>query len=158
MEIILPNKAIFDTELQFDNQTQECQAYFFEVMNASEPTTIVDEFNRPLKQTWTVDSIGFEVSRITEYATQCGDWNFSNQYHVTVRKEWHEDKNIQIIIDSDDFVNLTKDYPDFVASELKARPSYSENKFNYQYLEFLLEEHKQILLSYNTIINYKDGI
>ena len=67
MEITLPNKAVFDTELQFENQTQDCQSYFFEVMNASEPTTIVDEYNRPLKQTWVVDAIGFEVSRISEY-------------------------------------------------------------------------------------------
>ena len=91
MEIILPNKAIFDTELQFDNQTQECQAYFFDVMNASEPTTIEDSFKRPLKQTWTVDSIGFEVSRITEYSHDSDSWNFDKQYHVTVRKEWRKD-------------------------------------------------------------------
>ena len=68
MEIKLPNNAIFDTELQFENQTQECQAYFFEVMNASEPATVLDDYQRPLKQTWNVDSIGFQVSRITEYS------------------------------------------------------------------------------------------
>ena len=63
MEIVLPNKAIFDTELQFENQTQECQAYFFEVMNASEPFVIEDSWLRPLVQIWEVRAIGFNVQR-----------------------------------------------------------------------------------------------
>ena len=98
MEIILPNKAVFDTELQFENQTQDCQSYFFEVMNASEPTTIVDEYNRPLKQTWGVDAIGFQVSRISEYQDNSEDWCLQHQYHETVRSSWHEDKIYQIIM------------------------------------------------------------
>jgi len=36
MIIKLPNNAEFDTEKSFDNQTQDCQDYFFEIMNASE--------------------------------------------------------------------------------------------------------------------------
>ena len=48
MEIKLPNKAIFDTELQFENQTQECQAYFFEVMNSTESVDVFDSFDRYL--------------------------------------------------------------------------------------------------------------
>ena len=156
MEIILPNKAIFNTEKAFDNQEQDCQDYFFEVMNASEPTTITDDFNRPLTQSWEVTSIGFEVVRITEYATRCGDWNFKNQYHVTNRTAWHEDKEYQIIMHSLQLAKLTKDYPDFVYSEGQKRETYIEGDHIYQYNDIVLPEHRVILESYGIIINQKD--
>lgn len=155
MTIKLPNNAEFDTDLDFDNQTQDCQAYFFDVMNASEPTTIVDDFNRPLKQTWNVDAIGFQVARITEYATQCGDWNFSNQYHKTIRNAWHKDKAFQIIMNSLQLAKLSKDYPDFVYSENKKRESYIEGDYIYQYTDVVLDEHRAILESYDILINSK---
>ena len=155
MIIKLPNNAEFDTEKSFDNQTQDCQDYFFEIMNASEPTTIVDSFKRPLKQTWDVNAIGFQVARITEYATQCGDWNFSNQYHETIRSAWHEDKAFQIIMDSLQLAKLSKDYPDFVYSENKKRESYIEGDYIYQYTDIVLDEHRVILNSYDILINSK---
>ena len=155
MEIILPNKAIFDTEISFENQTQDCQAYFFEVMNASEPTTIVDEYNRPLKQTWNVNAIGFDVSRITEYENQSGDWNFKTQYHVINRKAWHEDKIYQIIMSDSQYAIISKENIDFVYAEAKKRESYLENGYIYQYTDVLLEEHRLYLESKGIIINTK---
>lgn len=155
MEIILPNKAIFDTEISFENQTQDCQSYFFEVMNASEPITIADEYNRPLKQTWNVNSIGFDVSRITEYENQSGDWNFKTQYHVTNRTAWHEDKEYQIIMSDFQYAIISKENIDFVYQEAKKRESYLENGYIYQYTDVLLEEHRLYLESKGIIINTK---
>lgn len=155
MEIILPNKAIFDTEIQFENQTQECQAYFFEVMNASEPTTIEDSFKRPLKQTWNVDAIGFEVSRITEYSHDSDSWNFDKQYHETIRKEWHEDKIYQIIMSDSQYTIISKENIDFVYAEAKKRESYLENGYIYQYTDVLLDEHRLYLESKGITINTK---
>ena len=155
MIIKLPNNAEFDTEKSFDNQTQDCQDYFFEVMNASEPITIEDSFKRPLKQTWNIDAIGFQVSRITEYATQCGDWDFSNQYHETIRKEWHEDKNYQIIMSDGQYAIISKENIDFVYAEAKKRESYLENGYIYQYTDVLLEEHRLYLESKGITINTK---
>ena len=155
MEIKLPNNAIFDTELQFENQTQECQAYFFEVMNASEPATVLDDYQRPLKQTWNVDAIGFEVSRITEYSHDSDSWNFDKQYHVTVRKEWHEDKIYQIIMSDSQYTVISKENIDFVYAEAKKRESYLENGYIYQYTDVLLDEHRLYLESKCIIINTK---
>jgi hypothetical protein len=155
MEIKLPNNAIFDTELQFENQTQECQAYFFEVMNASEPATVLDDYQRPLKQTWNVDAIGFEVSRITEYSHDSDSWNFDKQYHVTVRKEWHEDKIYQIIMSDSQYTVISKENIDFVYAEAKKRESYLENGYIYQYTDILLDEHRIYLESKGITINTK---
>ena len=155
MEIILPNKAIFDTEISFENQTQDCQAYFFEVMNASEPITIVDSFQRPLNQTWNVNAIGFDVSRITEYENQSGDWNFKTQYHVINRKAWHEDKIYQIIMSDSQYAIISKENIDFVYAEAKKRESYLENGYIYQYTDILIEEHRLYLESKGIIINTK---
>jgi len=156
MERLLPNNAIFDTELQFENQTQECQAYFFDIMNASEPTTIEDSFKRPLKQTWNVDAIGFEVSRITEYSHDSDSWNFDKQYHETIRKEWHEDKIYQIIMSNEQYTVISKENIDFVYAEAKKRESYLENGYIYQYTDILLDEHRIYLESKGIIINQKD--
>lgn len=155
MIIKLPNNAEFDTEKSFDNQTQDCQNYFFEIMNASEPTTIVDSFKRPLKQTWNVNAIGFEVSRITEYNHSSTAWNFDKQYHETIRKEWHEDKVYQIIMNSLQLAKLSKDYPGFVYAENKKRESYIEGDYIYQYTDVVLDEHRAILESYDILINSK---
>ena len=155
MKIKLPNNAEFNTDLDFDNQTQDCQEYFFEIMNASEPTTIVDDFQRPLKQTWNVDAIGFQVARITEYTHSSTAWNFDKQYHEISRKEWHEDKAFQIIMNSLQLAKLSKDYPDFVYSENKKRESYIEGDYIYQYTDVVLDEHRTILESYDILINSK---
>ena len=155
MEIILPNEAVFDTELQFENQTQECQAYFFEVMNASEPTTIVDEFQRPLTQTWNVNAIGFDVSRISEYQDNSEDWCLQHQYHKTVRSSWHEDKIYQIIMSDFQYAIISKENIDFVYAEAKKRESYLENGYIYQYTDVLLEEHRLYLESKGITINTK---
>lgn len=156
MIIKLPNNADFDTEKSFDTQTQDCQDYFFEVMNASEPTTIVDSFQRPLTQTWNVNAIGFDVSRITEYRNQDGAWNILNQYHETNRTAWHEHKEYQVIMHSLQLAKLTKDYPDFVYSEGQKRETYIEGDYIYQYNDIALPEHMVILESYGIIINQKD--
>ena len=155
MIIKLPNNAEFNTDLDFDNQTQDCQEYFFEIMNASEPTTIVDDFQRPLKQTWNVDAIGFQVARITEYTHSSTAWNFDKQYHETIRSAWHEDKSFQIIMNSLQLAKLSKDYPDFVYSENKKRESYIEGDYIYQYTDVVLDEHRVILESYDILINSK---
>lgn len=155
MIIILPNKAIFDTELQFDNQEQDCQNYFFEVMNASEPTTIVDEFHRPIKQSWIVDAIGFSVTRISEYQDNSDAWTLQHQYHETVRSSWHEDKIYQIIMSDFQYAIMSKENIDFVYQEAKKRESYLENGYIYQYTDVLLEEHRMYLLSKGVIINTK---
>ena len=156
MIIILPNTAEFDTELDFENQTTLCQEYFFYVMNTTEPTTILDEFNRPLTQTWEVLSIGFTVSRNSEYLTQGSAWNLKNQFHTTERKAWHEDKEFQIIMSTLQFAELSKDYPDFVYVENKKRNSYIENDFIYQYTDTLLPEHRAVLEDYGITINNKE--
>ena len=155
MEIILPNKAIFDTEISFENQTQDCQAYFFEVMNASEPITIVDEYNRPLKQTWIVGAIGFAITRISEYQDNSDAWTLQHQYHVTERNAWHEDKIYQIIMSDFQYAIISKENIDFVYAEAKKRESYLENGYIYQYTDVLLEEHRLYLESKGIIINTK---
>ena len=158
MEIILPNKSIFNTEKSFDNQTQDCQDYFFEVMNASEPTTIVDDFNRPLTQSWEVLAIGFEVVRITEYATQCGDWNFKNQYHVTNRTAWHEDKEYQVIMSEEQFTEISLENIQFVYDEANKRKTYKEGVYLYQYPDVVLPEHRAYLESKGVKIYDKNQI
>ena len=100
MIIQLPNNAEFDTDLDFDNQTQDCQEYFFEIMNASEPFVIEDSWLRPQVQIWEIRAIGFNVQRFTKYATKSGSWKFEKQWHMTQRSEWHEDKSFQIIMNS----------------------------------------------------------
>ena len=155
MEIKLPNNAVFNTDLEFENQTSDCQEYFFEVMNSTESVDVFDSFDRPLKQTWNIDAIGFQVSRISEYQDNSDAWTLQHQYHETVRSSWHEDKNFQIIMSDAQFTEITREQSEFVYEESKKRQSYSENNYVYSYTDIILPEHRMFLESKGVIINEK---
>ena len=52
MEIEIKNGVIFDIEKKFTEQTQECQQYFYDIMNSEQPDIRNDDFNRPIVETW----------------------------------------------------------------------------------------------------------
>ena len=52
MEIEIKNGVIFDIEKKFTEQTQECQQYFYCIMNSEQPDIRNDDFNRPIVETW----------------------------------------------------------------------------------------------------------
>ena len=81
MEIEIKDGVIFDTKKSFNEQTQECQNYFYGIMDSEQPDTRNDDFNRPIVETWFLrDELkNFAIVRESMYKAEEYDWNMINQ-------------------------------------------------------------------------------
>ena len=81
MEIEIKESVIFDTDKSFNEQTQECQQYFYGIMNSEQPDIRNDDFNRPLVETWFLrDELnGLAIVRESTYEADEYNWNMTNQ-------------------------------------------------------------------------------
>ena len=81
MEIEIKEGVIFDTEKSFNEQTQECQNYFYGIMNSEQPDIRNDDFNRPIVETWFMRDVlkDFAIVRESAYQKQEADWHLQSQ-------------------------------------------------------------------------------
>ena len=81
MEIEIKESVIFDTDKSFNEQTQDCQNYFYGIMDSEQPDTRNDEFNRPIVETWFMrDELkDFAIVRESTYKADEYNWNMTNQ-------------------------------------------------------------------------------
>ena len=81
MEIEIKEGVIFDTDKSFNEQTQDCQNYFYGIMNSEQPDTRNDEFNRPIVETWLMrDELkDFAIVRESTYKADEYNWDMTNQ-------------------------------------------------------------------------------
>ena len=81
MEIEIKEGVIFDTEKSFNEQTQECQQYFYGIMDSEQPDIRNDDFNRPIVETWFLrDELkDFAIVRESTYKADEYNWNMTNQ-------------------------------------------------------------------------------
>ena len=81
MEIEIKESVIFDTDKSFNEQTQECQNYFYGIMDSEQQDIRNDEFNRPIVETWFMrDELkDFAIVRESTYKADEYNWNMTNQ-------------------------------------------------------------------------------
>ena len=81
MEIEIKESVIFDTDKSFNEQTQECQQYFYGIMDSEQSDIRNDDFNRPIVETWFMcDELkDFAIVRESTYKADEYDWNMTNQ-------------------------------------------------------------------------------
>ena len=81
MEIKINDIITFDTTKSVSEQTQECQDYFYNIMNSEQPDTRNDDFNRPIVETWFLrDELkDFAIVRESTYKADEYDWIMTNQ-------------------------------------------------------------------------------
>ncbi len=80
MTTILPNGAEYDSSINFFSNSDECQQYFYAIMNSGEPNIENDNFRRPIIETWNDTETEFIVQRVSEYCNNDpSDWSMSNQ-------------------------------------------------------------------------------
>ena len=81
MEIEIKESIIFDTDKSFSEQTQECQNYFYGIMDSEQPDTRKDDFGRPIVETWFMrDELkDFAIVRESTYKADEYNWNMTNQ-------------------------------------------------------------------------------
>ena len=81
MEIEIREGVIFDTEKIFNEQTQECQQYFYGIMDSEQPDIRNDDFSRPIVETWYLRDVlkDFAIVRESAYKAPEYNWNMTNQ-------------------------------------------------------------------------------
>ena len=81
MEIEIKDGVIFDTTKSVNEQTQECQNYFYGIMDSEQQDTRNDDFNRPIVETWFMrDELkDFAIVRESTYKADEYNWNMTNQ-------------------------------------------------------------------------------
>ena len=81
MEIEIKDGIIFETDKSFNEQTQECQNYFYGIMDGEQQDIRNDDFNRPIVETWFMrDELkDFAIVRESTYKADEYDWNMTNQ-------------------------------------------------------------------------------
>ena len=81
MEIEIKDGIIFESEKSFNEQTQECQNYFYGIIDSEQPDTRNDDFNRPIVETWFMrDELkDFAIVRESTYKADEYDWNMTKQ-------------------------------------------------------------------------------
>ena len=81
MEIEIKDGIIFDTTKSVSEQTQECQNYFYGIVDSEQQDTRNDDFNRPIVETWFMrDELkDFAIVRESTYKADEYDWNMTNQ-------------------------------------------------------------------------------
>ena len=81
MEIKINDTVTIDTVKTFNEQTQECQQYFYGIMDSEQPDIRNDDFNRPIVETWFMrDELkDFAIVRESTYKAEEYNWNMTNQ-------------------------------------------------------------------------------
>ena len=81
MEIKINDVITFDTTKRVSEQTQECQQYFYGIMDSEQQDIRNDDFNRPIVETWFMrDELkDFAIVRESTYKADEYDWNMTKQ-------------------------------------------------------------------------------
>ena len=81
MEIKINDIITFDTTKSVSEQTQECQNYFYGIMDSEQPDIRNDDYNRPIVETWFMrDELkDFAIVRESTYKAEEYDWNMTKQ-------------------------------------------------------------------------------
>ena len=81
MEVKINDIITFDTTKSVNEQTQECQQYFYGIMDSEQQDTRNDDFNRPIVETWFMrDELkDFAIVRESTYKADEYDWNMTKQ-------------------------------------------------------------------------------
>lgn len=79
MEIKINDTVTIDTVKIFEEQTLEAQSYLYDLMNSKQGETTFDKFNRPIKETWAIETSGWNLVRSSIYINQEYDWHLQSQ-------------------------------------------------------------------------------
>ena len=159
--ITLPNGAIWDNNLPVNEQEQEAQNYVNEAISCK-PTTETSEpagfYPRLIIQEW--EKSGLVITKITTYVhtAEHEENGLIASEAITVKESvWHEQTALRIFQKHQDTNDMIDAMPDIVEYfKQSGMTRYSTEKGNYWYVNFILEEHRQLLESFNAVITERN--
>ena len=155
--IIDLNGHKYDTELSFDEQSQDTIDFVNECINDIAPTFNYDNYNRPfeivykvgknevvIKQTFKSQSVSCDLDYIVKFARG--------------KVIWHDkSKIVQVIMSIETQIAILSAYPEFAVFTAEGgMPTYIEGRDIYLYDTTLSVEYRQLIQYFGGTINDKN--
>lgn len=155
--IIDLNGYKYDTELSFDEQSQDTIDFVNECIETIQPTFNYDRYNRPFEICYKVGENEIVITqKFKSQSVSCDlDTIVKSVRGVDV---WHEnDMTIQVILSIESQVAILSAYPEFAVYTVEVgMPTYTEGKYVYLYDNQLSIEYRQLIQYFGGIINDKN--
>ncbi len=154
--IIDLNGHKYDTELSFDEQSQDTIDFVNECINDIQPSFNYDSYNRPFEIVYKVGSNEIVITQIFKSQSVSCDLD---KVIKTVRgvEIWHvKDMSIQIVMSIESQVAILTAYPEFALYTVQGcMPTFTEGKCIYLYDNTLAHEYRSMIEYFGGIINDK---
>ena len=158
--IISIDNIIYDTDLVFSGQTQDCQNYVNNKINTIQPTYNFDESNRPFESCYNLNE-NTEIIKQSIWNTPAPSCGIEQEIIFMKGIEiWHEpDYTIRFVLSLLNNALLLQQYPEF-AQKVKDNnlPSYIINNNIYIYDNTVNEQNRSLLEAFGAIITIKNNI
>lgn len=155
--IIDLNGHKYDTELSFDEQSQDTIDFVNECINDIAPTFNYDNYNRPFEIIYKVGSNEIVITQIFKSQSVSCDLDTIVK-SVRGIEIWHrKDMTIQVIMSIESQVAILTAYPEFALYIVQGNmPTFTENKYIYLYDNTLATEYREMIQYFGGIINDKN--
>lgn len=155
--IIDLNGHKYDTELSFEEQSQDTIDYVDECVATIQPTFNYDNFNRPFEIVYPVGKNEIVVKQIFKSQSVSCDLDVVVKL-VRGIEIWHaKDMAIQVIMSVESQMAILAAYPEFAMYVVQgAMPTFTEGKNIYLYDNTLALEYRMMIQYFGGIINDKN--
>ena len=155
--IIDLNGYKYDTELSFDEQSQDTIDYCNECIETIQPTFNYDCYNRPFEIVYKVGKNEIVVTQIFKSQSVSCDLD-TIEKSVRGIEIWHRnDMTIQVIMSIESQVAILTACPEFAIYTVQGQmPTFTEGKNIYLYDNTLATEYREMIQYFGGIINDKN--
>ena len=155
--IIYLNGYRYDTELSFDEQSQDTIDFVNECINDIAPTFNYDNYNRPFEIIYKVGSNEIVITQIFKSQSVSCDLDTIVK-SVRGIEIWHrKDMTIQVIMSIETQIAILSAYPEFAVFTAEGgMPTYIEGRDIYLYDTTLSVEYRQLIQYFGGTINDKN--
>ena len=155
--IIDLNGYKYDTELSFDEQSQDTIGFVNECIATIQPTFNYDNYNRPFEIVYTVGKNEVVIKQIFKSKSVSCDLDTIVKF-VRGVEIWHvKDMTIQVIMSIESQMAIWTAYPEFAMYVVQGGMlTFTEGKNIYLYDNTLAMEYRMMIQYFGGIINDKN--
>ena len=156
MIVEFKNNIKYDTELSYDEQSQETIDYLNKCISEVEPIFNFDDYNRPFEIIYEID--GNEVIINQCFKSQSVSCDLENVIKSARGKQiWHDKtKTIQVVMSVETQIAILTAYPEFAIFTVDGlMPTFVEGNNIYLYDVALSIEYRQLIQYFGGVINEK---
>ena len=163
MIVILPNKAEYNSQLSYNEQSDACKQYFNSYIGEHDADEVInDNYNRPKYLYYNDSTSNIQVKLTNNYQFQNDPrWTLKGtDIELILAYLWHEtEKQYQIKGTDEQYNDLLEAQPSFALyREQQNIQVYKEPNMRYMYVNWFEVGHRELLESFGIVIIDKTEI